>query len=131
MKDRFSHIRKAALAATVAACAIAVPAQARDGEGYAGADFGVTFPQDTKIDVYQFDNAIVAKNKEGPNFDAFVGYDWGLIRTEAELGHQDFKPSSVTAVAPGIANVAGGPAVVSSTGVPMPEISVATPLTAP
>ena len=63
MNKNFSHFRKVALAATVAACAIAVPAQARDGEGYAGVDFGLVIPQDTKIDVSTVQNMIVVDNK--------------------------------------------------------------------
>jgi OOP family OmpA-OmpF porin len=107
---KFSHLRRAALVATVAACAIAVPASARDGEGYAGVDLGLTIPMHTKIAVYDFNKSIVVNNKNGPNFDAFIGYDWGIIRTEAEVGHQEFDAKSFVANAPaGYANVAGGP----------------------
>jgi len=85
MNMNFRQYRKLALAAGVAACAIAVPAQARDGYGYVGLDAGIVIPQDTKIDVSTFNNAIVVDNKKGYDVDVKVGYDWGMIRTEAEL----------------------------------------------
>jgi opacity protein-like surface antigen len=96
MKKNFSHFRKAALAATVAACAIAVPAQARDGEGYIGLDAGIVIPQDTKIDVGAVNNAIVVDNKKRFDVDVVVGYDWGMIRTEAEFAHKEWGPKSFT-----------------------------------
>jgi len=86
MTNDLSHFRKALLCAAVAACAIAVPAQARDGEAYVGVDAGVVFPHDTKIDVNGFNNnAIVVTNGTGFDFDVLGGYDFGILRTEADL----------------------------------------------
>ena len=108
MNRNFSHFRKASLAAAVAACAIAVPAQARDGEGYVGLDAGIVIPQDTKIDVGPFNNnAIIVDNKKGYDVDVKLGYDWGMIRTEAEVARKHWKASSLDVIAPGIANPAG------------------------
>jgi len=89
-------MRGLALAAGVAIAALAVPAQARDGEGYVGIDAGIAFPQDTKIDVSGVKDAVVVKNKKGFNFDAVLGYDWGMIRTEAEVGRASWKAKSIT-----------------------------------
>src|SRR6185437_6387466 len=96
MIHNFRHMRGLALAAGVAIAALAVPAQARDGEGYVGIDAGIAFPQDTKIDVSGVKDAVVVKNKKGFNFDAVLGYDWGMIRTEAEVGRASWKPKSIT-----------------------------------
>ena len=108
MNMNFSHLRKAALAATVAACAIALPAQARDGEAYVGVDLGLVIPQDTKIDVNGLNNnAVIVNNKKGWEGDVVLGYDWGMIRTEAELAHKEWKPNSLDVILPGVADPAG------------------------
>ena len=113
MIKNMSHLRKAALAATVAACALAVPAQARDGAGYVGLDAGIVIPQDTKIDVGGANNnAIIVDNKKGWDVDVLAGYDWGLLRTELELGRKQWKANSLDVIAPGIADPAGGAGVV-------------------
>ena len=99
MTKNLSHFRNIALAATVAACAIAVPAQARDGAGYVGVDLGYVIPQDSKIEVRTFDQAITVDNKNGWGADVLIGYDWGVIRTEAELGRQQWSVKDI-AVSP-------------------------------
>jgi hypothetical protein len=45
MRDSFSKLRILALGVTVAAAAIAVPAQARNGAAYFGAGVGYTDPE--------------------------------------------------------------------------------------
>src|SRR6478735_2557613 len=102
MKNSFTPMRKLLLAGTVAACALAVPAQARDGEVYAGIDAGLAMPKDTKIDVNTFNNAIVVDNGNGFSGDALIGYDWGALRTEAELGYQQWGLNTLTVTAPGV-----------------------------
>ena len=107
MHTNFNQVRKAALIATVAACAMAVPAQARDGEGYVGLDAGLVIPQDTRIDVSTFNNAIVVDSKKGYDVDLKAGYDWGLLRTELELDRKQWKADSFVAGGVGIPDPAG------------------------
>ena len=102
MHTNFNQFRKAALIATVAACAMAVPAQARDGEGYVGLDAGLVIPQDTRIDVSTFNNTIVVDSKKGYDVDLKAGYDWGLLRTELELDRKQWKADSFVAGGVGI-----------------------------
>ncbi|MBO0749590.1 MAG: outer membrane beta-barrel protein, partial [Porphyrobacter sp.] len=100
MNHSFKQVRRLALAAGVAAVALAVPAQARDGEGYVGIDAGLVLPQHTDIDVSTVENAIVVDNKKGFDIDAVIGYDWGILRTEAELGRKQFGVKSIVASEP-------------------------------
>ena len=100
MKNRFSDIRKVALTAAVAACAIAVPAQARDGQGYAGIDAGIVIPKISTVDVGATADAYRLDHKSGWEADGVVGYDWGIIRTEAEVAYKHFKPKSLSTQAP-------------------------------
>src|SRR3569623_896040 len=95
MIQSYRQLRRLALAAGVAVAALAVPAHARDGEGYVGIDAGIVFPQATHINVSGVKNANIVQNKLGLNFDAVLGYDWGAIRTEAEIGRASWKPKSI------------------------------------
>jgi opacity protein-like surface antigen len=96
-----NRLRIVALATGVAVAAVAAPAQARDGEAYVGLDAGIVIPQDTKIDVGNVNNnAFIVDNKKGWGGDVLVGYDWGFLRTEAELGRQQWKPKSITVTTP-------------------------------
>ena len=91
MRNSFSKLQ-VALAVTVAAAAFAAPAQARDGSLYAGVGVGYTDPEAPVIN--SVGERDVLKVKDGWEGEAFVGYDFGAIRTEFELAYASFKQRS-------------------------------------
>jgi hypothetical protein len=64
---------------------------ARDGQGYFGADIGYTDPEAHKVVSSNLAPAVI-NNKDGFELGAFIGYDWGKIRTEAEVAYLVFDP---------------------------------------
>ena len=114
MKCHFSSLRRAALGLGVAACAIAIPASARDHQGYVGIEAGMVIPQDLHFDVSSVKDGITINHKNSWTVDGVAGYDWGLIRTEVELAHSQTKPKSIEVAAIGVPNPAG-PGLVSGT----------------
>ena len=90
-------MRKIALGMAVAATALAAPALARDGQAYFGADIGYADPEDHKVINGGFDDGSEIQEDDGAALGAFIGYDWGAIRTEAELTYYKYFPDSVTA----------------------------------
>ncbi|OYX08562.1 MAG: hypothetical protein B7Z08_08750, partial [Sphingomonadales bacterium 32-68-7] len=93
----------------VAAAALSAPALARDGEAYLGADFGVVLNQDVDIAIRTVQSAVTADNDLGYELGAVLGYDWGMLRTEAEVSYRDADAESLSVVAPGIPYFRGGP----------------------
>ena len=95
------------LLAAVAAAAVAAPAQARDGQVYAGIEGGILLPrgQDVNADVdftttpaapagpadAFVTNAMEADWDRGYDVDAILGYDFGMFRLEGELGYKRAK----------------------------------------
>ncbi|HET9397052.1 MAG TPA: hypothetical protein VFO36_13475, partial [Nitrospiraceae bacterium] len=97
--------------AAVAAAAIAAPAQARDGQVYAGIEGGIMLPreQDVNADVtftsvqtpttpaapaipgVFVENAMEADWNRGYDIDAIIGYDFGMFRLEGEIGYKRAK----------------------------------------
>lgn len=91
---------KAYLLAAAAAIAIASPAEARDGAPYFGVEGGVLFANDSDVDVdldvdgdpvIAADDAFAVDYKTGYDVDLLAGYDFGMIRAEAELGYKRAK----------------------------------------
>jgi opacity protein-like surface antigen len=80
------------LLAAAATAAIATPAAARDGSPYVGIEGGILFVQDMEFDLEDttddadLDNFLTITHKPGFDVDAIAGYDFGLLRAEAELG---------------------------------------------
>ena len=77
------------LLAAAAVAAIATPAAARDNSGYFGIEVGALFANDHSVrirddgtDLFDIDY------KMGVDGDLIAGYDWGLVRGEAELGYK-------------------------------------------
>ena len=100
------------LLAAVAAAAIAAPAQARDGQLYAGIEGGVLFPrgQDVNADLdfttiqvpttpaapagpadVLVGDAMEADWDRGYDVDAIIGYDFGAFRLEGEFAYKRAK----------------------------------------
>ena len=80
------------LLAAVAAAAIASPALARDGSTYVGAEGGISLVEDTKFDFRDPNNdlkdAVSVGYGTGFDLDLIAGHDFGMIRTEVELGYK-------------------------------------------
>ena len=99
-----------------AAALLLVPgsAMARDGLPYFGIEGGVMKPKNIDLD-YQLRTLSVAdgielEHKTGFDADLIVGYDFGLIRAEAELG---WKRASIedVAIMPAVFTTTGRPAI--------------------
>jgi len=82
------------LLAAVAAAALTSPALARDKSTYVGISGGVMLVEDTNLD-YSYDvdvpevrDAITVDHKLGFDVDLFAGYDFGLVRAEAEVAYK-------------------------------------------
>lgn len=95
------------LLAAVAAAAITSPALARDGQPYVGIEGGILFPKENEANVlvdyttsqtplnpaapagpldFTSDGAVGIDYKRGYDIDLIAGYDFGMLRLEAELG---------------------------------------------
>lgn len=91
------------LLAAVAVAAISSPALARDGSAYIGLEGGAIAARDTKMDltvddgttVTGYDNAFRLDYKTGYDVDAILGYDFGMIRAEGEIGYKRVKIDEV------------------------------------
>ena len=81
------------LLAAVAAAALTSPAMARDKSTYVGVSGGVMLVEDTNLD-FSYDNdpeirdAVTIDHNLGFDVDLTAGYDFGLVRAEAELGYK-------------------------------------------
>ena len=111
------------LLAAAALAAIASPAVARDHEWYVGVEGGAIRPQKTHFDYSAVRNGtqinvpggVSIKHKTGIDADVIGGYDFGLIRAEAEIGYKRAGFKNATQ-AFGTYNVNGHTSVLSSMG---------------
>ncbi len=94
-------MRKIALGMAVAATALAAPAMARDGQAYFGADIGAVVENEFDVNIAGVEDAATIDHGDGWNLGAFIGYDFGFIRTEAELAYLESDPDTVVADFPG------------------------------
>src|SRR6185503_20956165 len=85
-------MRKLAIAVALASTALATPAVARDHSGYVGLEGGVLFVEDMDVDyddgVLSLPDAITVTHNTGGDVDLIAGYDFGMVRLEAELGYK-------------------------------------------
>ena len=90
-------MRKTLVATAVAAVALASPAAARDGHGYVGFEAGALWAKDMDFDLnftgdgspFSVDDYLLADfKKPGVDLDLIGGYDFGVVRAEAELGYK-------------------------------------------
>ena len=86
-------MRKTLVATAVAAVALASPAAARDGHGYVGFEAGALWAKDMDFDrngtSVSADNFLQTDFKTpGLDLDLIGGYDFGVVRAEAELGYK-------------------------------------------
>ena len=99
------------LLAAVAVAAFATPAAARDNSGYFGIEVGALFANDHALRDDGV-NVLDINYKMGVDGDLIAGYDWGLIRGEAELAYKraehdeyGFRANSTTVDADGRTSV--------------------------
>src|SRR5688572_497765 len=83
-------MRKVALGIATATAVVASPAVARDGQWYAGPEFGVIFPEDSVYEDRLTGREILVDHDRGWDGDILVGYDFGMVRFEAEAGYKTY-----------------------------------------
>ena len=89
-------MRKLAITMALASTALAGPALARDNIWYAGVEGGLMKVKDINFDAEinvngvetDFDNSVTIDHRRGIDLDLIAGYDFGLIRAEAEAGYK-------------------------------------------
>jgi OOP family OmpA-OmpF porin len=104
-------MRKLAIAMALASTTLATPAFARDNSPYVGLEAGVSWFEDLDLDfddtggVEILDEAISIHHNSGYDIDVIGGYDFGMVRAEAELAYKRNGLDSVT-VDPAITGLA-------------------------
>ena len=81
-------MRKIAFGIATATAVVASPAVARDNQWYAGPEFGVIFPDDSDYERLDSGVEILVDNDRGWDGDLLIGYDFGMVRFEAEAGYK-------------------------------------------
>lgn len=82
---------KAIFTLAAAAAAMAVPAEAKDKQFYAGFDAGLSLESRAQADVAVVDppvDGVFADTSTGYDFDVVLGYDFGAFRLEAEAAYR-------------------------------------------
>ena len=85
-------MRKLAIAAALASTILATPAVAREDSWYVGVEAGAMLVEDTDLNfrddsdvIGDVDDAITLSYKTGIDADLIAGYDFGMLRVEADL----------------------------------------------
>jgi OmpA-OmpF porin, OOP family len=85
-------MRKLAFAVALASTALATPAVARDHSFYAGIEGGAMLVEDMDLDygdgITDLSNALTVDHDVGYDVDIIGGYDFGMVRLEAELAYK-------------------------------------------
>jgi hypothetical protein len=111
-------MRKIALGMAVAASAIAAPAMARDGQAYLEADIGAIIDNQFDVGIEGFEDAATIDHTDGWDLGGIIGYDFGMIRTEAEVSYKEGDPDTIVSTSRGIP---------SSARTPVPALSILSP----
>ena len=92
------------LLCAAALAAIATPAAARDNSGYFGIEVGGLSARDTDVELDIFDGVDVVDidYKLGVDGDLIAGYDFGMIRAEAELAYKRAEHDEYTVTDEGV-----------------------------
>ena len=96
-------MRKLAIALALSSTLLATPAFARDGAWYVGGEFGAMIVEDTDVDIGTGNNQLQLDYDYGYDGGAFVGYDLGAFRLEAEVSYKkaDLETLNTTVRLPG------------------------------
>lgn len=107
-------MRKFAVALALATTALAGPALAKDGSWYLGIEGGALLVEDNNFDLRSANGTVsnnyIKNNYEiGYDADAIVGYDFGPVRAEFEVGYKDANLDAVqlSGVGPAIRGFSG------------------------
>ena len=76
------------IVAALAATSLASPAMAVDKSWYVGLEGGVMWPQDESVHASGFGDIVDVNYKTGIDVDGIVGYDFGWLRLEGEVGYK-------------------------------------------
>lgn len=98
-------MKRTAILLAGTAALITAPANAREGQLYAGLEGGVSFEDQVDVDLADTapqTNAAFADTEAGIDIDAVLGYDFGAFRLEGELGYKRNSYDSLTVVNPSI-----------------------------
>lgn len=95
-------MRKLAIVMGLASTALAGPAFAKDDAWYVGVEGGGMLIEDSNWDLGTATNALRTDHSTGLDVDGIIGYDFGVFRTELEVGYKAANLSSVTTNVAGI-----------------------------
>ncbi|MEE4213305.1 MAG: hypothetical protein V2I43_29010, partial [Parvularcula sp.] len=96
-------MRKIVIGLAMASTALATPAMAREGQWYIQGDAGVMLVEDINFEINGSPNEAIASNDAGWDAGAAVGYDFGVVRVEAEASYRRAGLETVDARAAGLA----------------------------
>src|SRR3546814_6687757 len=98
-------MRKLAIVMAFASTALATTAQARDGAWYVGVEGGGMIVEDSDFDLGATSNEVTVEHEKGFDVDGIIGYDFGGISAEFEVG---YKEANINSVSNSVADVTGG-----------------------
>ncbi len=111
-------MRKMAVAIALASTALAGPALAKDHSFYVGLEGGGIIAQNQNFDLRDtagvtYSAPLTAHYKVGYDVDGILGYDFGMFRTEFEVGYKNNNVDyfGVNGVLPPLTYTAGAPGV--------------------
>jgi OOP family OmpA-OmpF porin len=118
MNEKGISMRKLAILAALATSALTTPALARDGAWYVGVEGGAMIVEDTNFDIGASNNAVTLDSKYGFDVDGIIGYDFGALRVEGEVGYKqaDTDEFQTTVALPGGASAASPAGLYRITG---------------
>jgi len=91
-------MRKLAVVMALASTALAGPAFAKDKAWYVGAEGGAMLVEDSNYDLNAVPNAVKVNQKTGFDVDGVVGYDFGMLRVEGEVGYKQSEVSKFSTI---------------------------------
>lgn len=113
MKERGYRMRKLAIVMALASTALATSAYARDGAWYVGIEGGGLLVEDSKFDLGAVSKGVEVDHEIGYDVDGIIGYDFGPVRAEFEVGYKNANLDTVTvngaALVPGGGGTSGLP----------------------
>ena len=109
-------MRKLAVAVALASTALATPALARDKSWYVGVEGGAMVVEDIDFDIGATKKAASVNHDYGWDVDGVIGYDFGPVRLETEVGYRSaFVDSYSSTLTTPVVGGAAAPAAVYDT----------------
>lgn len=101
-------MRKLAIMVALATTALATPAMARDNAWYVGIEGGGLLVEDSNFDIGAVNNGLKVDHEYGYDVDGIIGYDFGPIRIEGEVGYKRAENEALTSTVNGLGGVPAG-----------------------